>query len=74
MTVDRSVLKAGLVALGALAYGASPVDVIPDFFVGIGQGDDAVVLVTAGLVILRIVRKSRALRRGDAAGGATTGS
>jgi uncharacterized membrane protein YkvA (DUF1232 family) len=74
MKVDRSTLKAVLVALGALAYGASPVDVIPDFFAGIGQADDAVVLVSAGLVILRIVMKSRRLRRRNAAGPATTGS
>lgn len=74
MKVDRSAVKAVLVALGALAYGVSPVDVIPDFLPAIGLGDDAVVLVTAAVAILRIVMKARGLRLRDAPGRATMGS
>ena len=74
MKLTWSTLKAVLVALAALAYGASPVDLIPDFLVGPGQADDAVALVTAAVVILRIIVKSRRLRQRDVTGGATTGS
>jgi uncharacterized membrane protein YkvA (DUF1232 family) len=63
MRADRSTFKAIAIALGALLYGASPIDVIPELFAGpLGLGDDALVLVAAGLAILRILR-SRAARR-----------
>jgi uncharacterized membrane protein YkvA (DUF1232 family) len=73
MKKDRSTLTAVLVAVGALLYGASPIDVIPEFLAGpLGLGDDAVVLVAAGVAIYRIMR-SRALRR-SAPPTATTGT
>lgn len=64
MKKDRSTLKAVLIGLGALLYGASPIDVIPEIVAGpLGFGDDAVVLIGAGVAIWRIVRRRR-LRRG----------
>lgn len=41
---ERVPLPAKLVAGGAVAYVASPVDFIPDFIVGIGHLDDAFVV------------------------------
>jgi uncharacterized membrane protein YkvA (DUF1232 family) len=72
MRADRSTVKAVLVGLGALAYGASPIDVIPDFLPLTGLGDDAVVLATAAVVIVRIIR-SRKVRQRDTAGRTTAG-
>jgi uncharacterized membrane protein YkvA (DUF1232 family) len=61
MKKDRSTLKAVLIGLGALLYGASPIDVIPEIVAGpLGFGDDAVVLIGAGVAIVR----RRRLRRG----------
>jgi uncharacterized membrane protein YkvA (DUF1232 family) len=63
MKRDRSKLKAVLVGLGALLYTASPIDLIPELLAGpLGFGDDAVVLVGAGLAIWRILRR-RAINR-----------
>lgn len=63
MTRDHSTLKAVLIAAGALIYGASPIDLIPELLAGpLGFGDDAVVLIGAGVAIWRIFR-GRALRR-----------
>ncbi len=63
MKRDHSKLKATLVGLGALLYGASPIDLIPEILAGpLGFGDDAVVLVAAGVAIWRILR-GRAQRR-----------
>jgi uncharacterized membrane protein YkvA (DUF1232 family) len=63
MKRDHSKLKAVLVGLGALLYGASPIDLIPELFAGpLGFGDDAVVFIGAGLAIWRILR-GRAIRR-----------
>jgi uncharacterized membrane protein YkvA (DUF1232 family) len=64
MKKDRSTLKAVLVGLGALLYGASPIDLIPEMLAGpLGFGDDALVLIGAGVAIYRIL-KGRATRRG----------
>lgn len=58
MKRDHSKLKAVLVGLGALLYGASPIDLIPELLAGpLGFGDDAVVLIGAGFAIWRILRK-----------------
>ena len=65
MKLDRSKLLAALVALGGLAYTASPIDAIPDFLPGIGFSDDAVALVGATIVIVRIMR-NRARRQRSA--------
>ena len=67
MQKDRSVLKAVLIGVGALLYGASPIDLIPEFLAGpLGFGDDAIVLIGAGVAIWRILR-----RRGRGAPGTT---
>lgn len=72
MTRDYSTLKAVLIGAGALLYGASPIDVIPEIIAGpFGFGDDALVLVAAGVAIWRILR-GRAQRR--APRGGTTGA
>lgn len=64
MKKDRSTLKAVLIGFGALLYGASPIDVIPEIVAGpLGFGDDAVVLIGAGVAIWRILRR-RSIRRG----------
>jgi len=64
MASDRSFLKAALIAGGALLYGASPIDVVPEFLAGpLGFGDDALVLVAAGVAIFRILRKRQLERR-----------
>jgi len=57
-----AILKIILIGGGALLYGASPIDLIPEILAGpLGFGDDAVVLVAAGVAIYRIV-KARRLR------------
>ena len=67
MKKDRSTLKAVLIGLGALLYGASPIDLIPEILAGpLGFGDDALVLVAAGVAIFRILR-GRATRRASSA-------
>jgi uncharacterized membrane protein YkvA (DUF1232 family) len=72
--LNWSALPTVLVALAALVYDVSPVDLIPDFLVGPGQADDAVAtLIAIGVVVFRIVR-ARALRQQQAAGTATTRS
>jgi uncharacterized membrane protein YkvA (DUF1232 family) len=73
MTKDHSTLKAVLIALGALLYGASPIDLIPEIIAGpLGFGDDALVLIGAGVAIFRIL-KGRAARQRAASGSATMG-
>ncbi len=62
MKRDYSTLKAVLIGAGALLYGASPIDIIPEFLAGpLGFGDDALVLIAAGVAIWRIL-KGRAPR------------
>jgi uncharacterized membrane protein YkvA (DUF1232 family) len=52
----RRIIAAVLVALGAIAYGISPVDVIPELLTGpFGFIDDAGVLVGAGLAIWKLL-------------------
>ncbi len=63
--MKRPVLTSVLIGLGALVYGASPLDLVPELLAGpLGFGDDAVVLVAAGVAIWRILRKRSG--RGDA--------
>lgn len=64
---DRPRLTAALTALAAIIYGASPIDVIPDVFFPFGYADDVAVLITAGVVIYRVLRK-RSVGRGDGRG------
>ncbi len=56
MSSRRRIIAAVLVALGAIAYGVSPVDVIPELLTGpFGFIDDAGVLVGAGLAIWKLL-------------------
>lgn len=56
MSRSRAVLSAVLVALGALAYGVSPIDVIPELLVGpLGFADDLAVLVGGGFAIWKLL-------------------
>lgn len=54
--MKHPVVVSVLIGLGALLYGASPIDLIPEVLAGpLGFGDDAVVLVAAGVAIWRIL-------------------
>jgi uncharacterized membrane protein YkvA (DUF1232 family) len=56
-----AILKVILIGAGALLYGASPIDLIPEIIAGpLGFGDDAVVLIAAGVAIYRILKNRRA--------------
>jgi len=56
MSRGRAILSAVLVALGAIAYGVSPIDVIPELLVGpLGFGDDLAVLAGAGFAIWKLM-------------------
>ena len=56
MSRTRAILSAVLVGLGALAYGVSPIDVIPELLVGpLGFGDDLAVLAGAGFAIWKLL-------------------
>jgi|GEM_PF-2504842 len=68
MSRGRAILSAVLVALGAIAYGASPIDIIPELLVGpLGLADDLAVWVGAGVAIWKLLSGSR-----PTAGDATT--
>jgi uncharacterized membrane protein YkvA (DUF1232 family) len=57
----RRVIAAVLVALGAIAYGVSPIDVIPELIAGpFGFIDDAGVLVGAGIAIWKLLSGRKA--------------
>ena len=67
MTPRRKILAAVLVGLGALAYGISPIDIIPELLTGpIGLIDDAAVWGAAALGIVKLLKG-----RGTQSGGAT---
>jgi uncharacterized membrane protein YkvA (DUF1232 family) len=56
MTPGRRTLAAVLVAVGALIYGISPVDVIPELLTGpLGFADDLAVWVGAGFAIWKLL-------------------
>jgi uncharacterized membrane protein YkvA (DUF1232 family) len=58
--MKHPVVVSVLIGLGALLYGASPIDLIPEVLAGpFGFGDDAVVLVAAGVAIWRILSNRR---------------
>jgi len=60
MSRRRAIISSVLVALGALVYGASPIDIIPELLTGpLGLGDDAAVLVGAGVWIWKMLSKSK---------------
>jgi uncharacterized membrane protein YkvA (DUF1232 family) len=56
MTNGRRVAAAILVAVGALVYGVSPIDVIPELLTGpLGFADDLAVLAGAGFAIFKLL-------------------
>jgi uncharacterized membrane protein YkvA (DUF1232 family) len=56
MTPGRRILIAVLVGVGALLYGISPIDIIPELFTGpLGLTDDFAVLVGAAVGIWKIL-------------------
>lgn len=56
MSKGRAIVASVLVALGAIAYGASPIDIIPEVIFGpLGLADDAAILVGAGLAIWKML-------------------
>lgn len=60
--VAASKAKAILVVLSGLLYGAAPIDLIPDLVPLLGWSDDAVVLLTAGVIALRMLRRRQAMK------------
>ena len=60
MTQRRRIVAAILIAVGAIIYGISPIDVIPELLTGpIGLADDLAVWVTAGIGIWKLLRGGR---------------
>ena len=55
--MNRRTLAAILVGLGALAYGISPIDIIPEFLGPIGLIDDGGVLIGAAIAIYNLLKK-----------------
>ena len=56
MSKGRAIVASVLVALGAIAYGASPIDIVPEVIFGpLGLADDAAILVGAGLAIWKML-------------------
>lgn len=74
MSRGRAILSAVLVALGAIAYGVSPIDVIPELLAGpLGFGDDLAVLAGAGFAIWKLL-SGHDPRRSDSGPGPQPGS
>ena len=54
--MKHPVVVSVLIGLGALLYGALPIDFFPELLAGpLGFGDDALVLIAAGVAIWRIL-------------------
>ncbi|MGV8895549.1 MAG: YkvA family protein [Rhodoglobus sp.] len=69
MNNRRRTIAAVLVGLGALVYGISPVDIIPELIAGpLGLTDDLAVLVGAGVGIWKLL-SGRSPNTGDSASG-----
>jgi uncharacterized membrane protein YkvA (DUF1232 family) len=59
MSRSRRILSAALVAIGALVYGVSPIDVIPEFIAGpLGLTDDLAVLLGAAFAVWKLLTGS----------------
>ena len=68
MNPRRKVIAAVLVGLGALAYGISPIDIIPELLTGpIGLVDDAAVWAGAALGIWKLLSGRRGTAGPDTA-------
>ena len=58
MSGRRHVVSAVLVAIGAIIYGVSPIDVIPELLTGpFGFTDDILVLFGAGVAIWKLLKR-----------------
>lgn len=56
MSNRRRTISAVIVAIGALVYGISPIDVIPELLTGpLGYTDDLVVLLGAGFAVWKLL-------------------
>ncbi len=56
MTRSRRIIAAVLVGIGALVYGISPVDIIPELLAGpFGLADDLAVFAGAGFAIWKLL-------------------
>jgi uncharacterized membrane protein YkvA (DUF1232 family) len=56
MSPRRRTVAAVLVAIGAIIYGISPIDVIPELFTGpVGFADDIAVWIGAGIGIWKLL-------------------
>ena len=56
MSKSRGIIAAVLVAIGAIVYGVSPIDVIPELITGpLGLADDLAVFVGAGFAIWKLL-------------------
>ena len=59
MSRRRAIVSSVLVAIGAILYGASPIDILPELLLGpIGLVDDAAVWVAAGVAIWKFLSGS----------------
>lgn len=66
MSNRRRTISAILVAIGAIVYGVSPIDVIPELLVGpLGYGDDIVAVLGAAFGIWKLL-SGRSPRNGEA--------
>ena len=60
MSNRRHVVSAVLVAIGAIIYGVSPIDVIPELLTGpLGFTDDILVLFGAGVAVWKLLKGRR---------------
>lgn len=59
MSRSRQIVVVGLIALAALVYGVSPIDVIPDFLGPLGFADDLGAFVAAGVGIWKVLSTKR---------------
>ena len=67
MSRRRQIITAALIAAGALVYGISPIDIVPEFLAGpLGLSDDIVVMISAALGIWNVLRPSRVPGQGQA--------
>jgi len=66
MTPRRRILAAVLVGIGAIVYGISPIDIIPELLTGpIGLIDDGAVWVGAALGIWKLLSGRKAAPSSD---------
>ena len=63
----RRIFSAVLVAIGAIVYGVSPIDVIPELLTGpLGLADDFAVWIGAGLAMWKLLSGGRNQNPGQA--------